>query len=158
MGNKTFISTIFSILWLLFGFLSMKTDANKPSKEEAKNFEKKIIFIWHLVSHWRKSKGSGSVSQWNGQVDADPYQKVIVLAKFFVCQSLCKPHPLFRPDRIAINYLYLLHPFSCDTPSKQKYKSSTSEYGYLLLPGMNKLKGQWPKCDRYWLVSRPSFP
>jgi hypothetical protein len=30
----------------------MKTDVNKPSKEEAKKLrEKKIIFIWHLVSH-----------------------------------------------------------------------------------------------------------
>jgi hypothetical protein len=37
---------------------------------------KKLIFCWYLISHGRKKAGtgSGSVSEWYGSADPDPYQ------------------------------------------------------------------------------------
>jgi len=75
---------------LLFYFLSSKR-CNVPSKNnKQKNFEKKLFFCWHLVSHWQKGsirsririririrksgvqiRGSGSVpkiAHWSGSV------------------------------------------------------------------------------------------
>jgi hypothetical protein len=83
----------------------------------------------------------------------------IVLTKFS-CQSLCKPPPLFLPDRFYIRKIFMCFIPSRVTPllNRNTKVAQESTYWYLLLPGKNKLKGQWPKCDRYWLVSRPPFP
>ncbi len=82
---KTLISTI---LWLLFDFLSIKTDVNVPSK----TMRNKLIFCWHLVSHWRQTqyriwiqirksvvqiRGSGSGAKWHGSITKNTYGKYI---------------------------------------------------------------------------------
>ncbi len=47
--RKILISTV---LWLVDEFLSLKTDENVPSIRN----KKKLIFCWHLESHWRKEQ------------------------------------------------------------------------------------------------------
>ncbi len=52
--RKTLISTI---LWLLVDFLSMKTEVYLQKVIRKKTSKTKLIFRWHLVSHWwKKSK------------------------------------------------------------------------------------------------------
>jgi hypothetical protein len=54
--RKTLISTVFT--------LTFEDDVNVPSKvKRNKNLKKKLIFCWHLVSHWRKKQDP----------DPDPY-------------------------------------------------------------------------------------
>ncbi len=44
--------SINKLFLLLFDFLSLKTDVNVTSKiKKQKNFEKKLIFCYHLVRH-----------------------------------------------------------------------------------------------------------
>ncbi len=46
--------TLIPVFLLLFDFLSLKTDVNVSSKSnKPKHFRKKLIYCWHLVSHWR---------------------------------------------------------------------------------------------------------
>jgi hypothetical protein len=62
-------------------FLSKKTVVNEPSKSTAilKNFEQKTYYFVSILSAIDEKTGSGtesgSVSQWYGSVDPDPYQK-----------------------------------------------------------------------------------
>jgi hypothetical protein len=51
-AKKVRKTLIFTILMLLYDFLSIKTDINVPSiSKKQKNFGKKHIFCWFLVSH-----------------------------------------------------------------------------------------------------------
>jgi len=43
-------------------------------KVTSKKLRKKLAFCWHLVSYWRIR--SGSVSQWYGSADPDPYSNL----------------------------------------------------------------------------------
>jgi len=63
--KKTLISTV---LWLLFEFLTLRTDVHVQSKSTViskKTLKKKHKFCWHLFSQWRKIRiRIRIVSQW----------------------------------------------------------------------------------------------
>jgi hypothetical protein len=66
---------------LFFDILSLKTGVNVLSKVLNKNFEKKLIFVGILsatdeISEAGSESGPGSVSQWCGFADPDPYQNI----------------------------------------------------------------------------------
>jgi hypothetical protein len=72
------------IFLLLFHFLSLKTDVNVSSKSNKQNTMEKNTFFVGILSATDKKAGSGSgfgsesgsVSQWYGSPDPDPYQIV----------------------------------------------------------------------------------
>ncbi len=71
-------SLISAVYWLLYNFLSLKTDVNVPSqRNKQKNLEK----TYFLFASWKpmtKRAGSRSGSHWygSGDPDADPHQNV----------------------------------------------------------------------------------
>ncbi len=69
---------IFTVLLLLFDFLSLKNDVRVPSK--SKYAEKLFFKISFLLASWRsiiKIEGSGSICQRHGSADPDPHQNVM---------------------------------------------------------------------------------
>jgi hypothetical protein len=63
------------LLICVFTSLSMKTDVNVPSKSNEQNNLKTKFFV-AICQPMRKKAGSGSVSEWYGSEDPDPYQNV----------------------------------------------------------------------------------
>ncbi len=62
-----------SVLWLLNNLLSLFKCANRRKKYDQNKLWKKLIFCWQLLE---KSVGYGSIIQWYGSADPDPYQNL----------------------------------------------------------------------------------
>ncbi len=92
--SKKTLDFFYSVFCTSFQLLSVKTDANVPSKSiKQKNFGKKNYFCWHLVSYWRNEiVGSGSVSQRHGSENSDQYQNLMDPRHCW--QPLASPHPI----------------------------------------------------------------
>ncbi len=79
-GKKVRKTLIFTNLWILFDFSSLKNKVNVPSKSNKKITLIKNLFLLASCQPLTKKAGSGtgSVSQWYGSADLDPnlYQNV----------------------------------------------------------------------------------
>ncbi len=82
-------STKKTFLWILFDFLSLKTDVNVPSRKViCKKLWKKTYFLLASCQPLRKKGRSGSVRQWYGSAYPDDlYQNVIKLTIILVSMS-----------------------------------------------------------------------
>ncbi len=103
---------IYTILWLLHDFLSLKTDVNVPSKSnKKKNFWKEnLFFVWHFKSHWRKKQDP------NPDRELDPYQNVTDPQQRHRYSFRQNINEFFSADVKAVKQLkqVRLRPFLCE--------------------------------------------